>query len=169
MADVLKFMDVEGRAIRFRNFAGKQGQYNTEGDRNFCLLLTPEDADEMQREGYNVRYLRPRDETEEPQPYIQIKVAYKNRNGKSTRPPKIIQITKNGKTTLTEETVSNLDWADIEKADISINPYSYNNVSGRSGVKAYLRTMYVTIAEDDFEDRYLDVPDSAQNITDDTY
>jgi len=26
--------------------------------------------------------------------------------------------------------------------------------------------MYITIAEDDFEDRYYDIPDSAQNIVD---
>lgn len=168
MAGVLKFFDVDGRAIRFRNFAGKAGTYNTEGDRNFCLLLTPEDADEMQHEGYNVRYLSPRDDNDEPQAYIQIKVAYRNRKGESTRPPKIVQVTKHGKTELNEDTVQNLDWAEIEKADIAINPYEYNNVSGRSGIKAYLKTMYVTIAEDDFEDRYYDVPDSAQNITDDT-
>ena len=164
--ETVKFYGVNGRLIRFRNFAGKPGQYNMEGDRNFCLLLAPEDADALQKDGYNVRYLRPRDESEEPQPYIQIKVAYRNRRGESKRPPKIVQITSHGKTTLNEETITNLDWADIEKADIAINPHPYDNVNGRSGIKAYLKTMYVTIAEDDFESRYLDVPDSAQNITD---
>ena len=37
--EVKKFYDVDSKAIRFRNFAGKAGQYNAEGDRNFCLLL----------------------------------------------------------------------------------------------------------------------------------
>lgn len=158
MLETKKFYDVNGSAIRFRNFEGKAGKFNSEGDRNFCLLLDPDAADELQVEGFNVRYLRPRDENEEPVPYLQIKVAY----GKG-RPPKIVQVTSRGKCELDEESVRNLDWAEIRKADISINPYEYN-VNGRSGIKAYLKTMYVTIEEDDFEERYLDVPDSARNI-----
>lgn len=161
MAEVKKFLDVVSGAIRFRNFAGKEGRYNKEGDRNFCLLLDPEDADEMLKEGWNVRFLNPRDEGDEPTPYIQIKVGF----GGKGRPPKIVIVTNRGKTQLDEDTVNTLDWAEIEKADIAINPYHYE-VNGKSGIKAYLKTMYVTIAEDDFEDRYYDVPDSAQNIVD---
>lgn len=161
MAEVKKFYDVVSGAIRFRNFAGKEGRYNKAGDRNFCLLLNPEDADEMLKDGWNVRFLDPRDEGDEPTPYIQIKVGF----GGKGRPPKIVLVTKRGKTQVDEDTVNTLDWAEIEKADIAINPYHYE-VNGKSGVKAYLKTMYVTIAEDDFEDRYYDVPDSAQNIVD---
>lgn len=161
MAEVKKFYDVVSGAIRFRNFAGKEGRYNKAGDRNFCLLLNPEDADEMLKDGWNVRFLDPRDEGDEPTPYIQIKVGF----GGKGRPPKIVLVTKRGKTQVNEDTVNTLDWAEIEKADISINPYHYE-VNGKSGVKAYLKTMYVTIAEDDFEERYYDVPDSAQNIVD---
>lgn len=161
MAEVKKFYDVVSGAIRFRNFAGKEGRYNKAGDRNFCLLLNPEDADEMLKDGWNVRFLDPRDEGDEPTPYIQIKVGF----GGKGRPPKIVLVTKRGKTQVDEDTVNTLDWAEIEKADISINPYHYE-VNGKSGVKAYLKTMYVTIAEDDFEERYYDVPDSAQNIVD---
>ena len=156
-SDVKKFYDVNGGAIRFRNFEGKAGKFNAEGDRNFCLLLNPTDADELQYEGFNIRYLQPRDEHDDPVPYLPIKVAY----GKG-RPPKIVQVTKRGKTELDEESIRNLDWAEIEKADISINPYHYD-VSGRRGIKAYLKTMYVTILEDDFEERYYDIPDSARN------
>lgn len=161
MAEVKRFLDVVSGAIRFRNFAGKEGRYNKAGDRNFCLLLNPEDADEMLKDGWNVRFLDPRDEGDEPTPYIQIKVGF----GGKGRPPKIVLVTKRGKTQVDEDTVNTLDWAEIEKADIAINPYHYE-VNGKSGVKAYLKTMYVTIAEDDFEDRYYDVPDSAQNIVD---
>lgn len=163
MADVLKFYDVDGRAIRFRNFAGKAGKFNTEGERNFCLVLDPKDAEEMTEEGYNVKWLKAKDETDVDIPYIKVKVPFRNRYGEPTRrPPKIVQITKAGKTTLNEESVTNLDWAEIEKADISIRPNEYE--PGK--ITAYLKTMYVTLMQDDFEDRYYDVPDSAQNIVD---
>ena len=158
MADVKKFYDVKGAAIKWRNFQGKAGKFNAEGDRNFCLLIDPDSADELQAEGFNIRFLKPRDEDDVPAPYLPVKVAY----GKG-RPPKIIMVTKRGKTELDEETVSALDWAEIEKADIAINPYEYD-VQGRHGIKAYLKTMYVTIQEDDFEDRYYDVPESAKSI-----
>lgn len=156
--EVKKFYDVPGTAIRWRNFEGKAGKFNAEGDRNFCLVIDPDSADALQAEGFNIRYLKPRDESDDPVPYLPVKVAY----GKG-RPPKIVMMTKRGKTELDETSVNNLDWADIEKADIAINPYHYN-VSGREGVKAYLKTMYVTIVEDEFEDRYYDVPESAKSI-----
>lgn len=163
MADVLKFYDVEGRAIRFRNFAGKAGKFNNEGEKNFCLILDPQDAQEMAEEGYNIKYLKPKDENDEPIPYVKIKVAYRNRYGEMSKiPPKVVQITKAGKTILSEDSVSNLDWAEIDKADISIRPREYE--PGK--ISAYLKTMYVTLVQDDFEDRYYDVPDSAQNIVD---
>lgn len=165
MAEIIKFFDVDGRNMRFRNFAGKAGKYNAEGDRNFCLLLNPEVAAEMAADGFNVKYLKPRDEEEDPVPYIQIKLKYYSRSGERLRPPKIVLLTKKGKTQLDEDSINTLDWAEIEKFDIAINPRPYD-MNGRSGVSAYLKTLYVTIVEDEFEDRYLDVPDSAQNITD---
>jgi hypothetical protein len=94
---------------------------------------------------------------------VKIKVAYRNRYGEMSKiPPKVVQITKAGKTILNEDSVSNLDWAEIDKADISIRPREYE--PGK--ISAYLKTMYVTLVQDDFEDRYYDVPDSAQNIVD---
>ena len=76
--------------------------YNAAGDRNFCLLLNPEDADELAAEGWNVRYLNPKDPGDEPVPYIQIKVGF----GGKGRPPKVVMITRKGKTQLDEESIS---------------------------------------------------------------
>ena len=115
-------------------------------------------ADVLQSEGFNIRFLKPREDGDEPVPYLPVKVAY----GKG-RPPKVVMVTKRGKTDLDEDSIKTLDWAEIEKADIAINPYEYD-VQGRHGIKAYLKTMYVTIQEDDFEDRYYDVPESAKSI-----
>ena len=159
MAEKKIFKGVKSGAIRFRNFSGKEGKFNKEGDRNFCILLDPESADEMISEGWNVRFLNPRDDGDEPIPYIQVKVGF----GGKGRPPKIVMISKTGQTQIGEDEVNILDWAEIDFADIAINPYHYT-VNGKSGVKAYLKTMYVTIVEDEFEDQYYDIPDSAQNV-----
>lgn len=147
---------IENARIGFRNFSGKEGKYNPAGKRNFCVFLEKELAETLEEDGWNVRYLRPREEDEEPQAYLQASVAFGN------VPPKIVMISSRGKTPIGEDEVNILDWAEIANVDLILRPYNWE-VNGKSGVKAYLKAMYVTIAEDEFESKYSDVPDSAQN------
>jgi len=146
--DTIVLEDVQ---LRFRNFAGREGMYNALGDRNFAVLLPKHIADEMVQNGWNVKLLKARDEDEEDQPYISVKV-----NFKSQRPPLIKMITSRGTTILDEESVDVLDWVDIQQVDLMINPYEWN-VGGKTGVKAYLQSMYITIIEDPLEAKYADI------------
>lgn len=147
---------VEGAKIAFKNFSGKEGQFNPAGRRNFCLILDEDTAEKLHQDGWNVRTLKSRDEGETPTPYIQVAVSY------LAKPPKIVLVTSRGKTTITEETVGMLDWAEITNIDLVVNPYVWT-VAGKEGVKAYLKSMYVTIQEDEFERKYDDIPDSAMS------
>lgn len=154
MTDKMDNAMLEDVRIAFRNFSGKEGKYNRAGDRNFCVLLPDDISKQMEDDGWNVRYLKPRESDEQPQGYLQIAVNYKG------RPPRVVMITGRGKTGLEEDMVDVLDWADVVKADVIIRPYQWS-VNGKSGVKAYLQSIYVTINEDDLERKYGDVPDSA--------
>jgi hypothetical protein len=156
----LKPVVMEGMRIIFRNFAGKEGQYNREGDRNFGVILPPDVAEAMAADGWNVKYLKPRedDEDEVETPWLSVSVAFDK-----GRPPKILLITSRGKTALDENTVEQLDWVDIAvdddgnpKVDLIVRPYFWD-VSGRTGIKAYLQTMYVTIEEDDLARKYAEM------------
>ena len=148
---------LEGRRILYRNFSGVEGRFNAKGDRNFNVLLEDDEAERMLEDGWNVKYLQPRDEEDKPQPRLEVAVSFKN------RPPNVVLLTDHGKTQLDESMVSLLDWADIINVDLIIRPYQWE-VGGRTGVKAYVKSLYVKIQEDDLEKKYYDVPDSAAGV-----
>lgn len=149
-------ISIENARILFRNFAGKESKFNAKGKRNFCLLLDSDVAEELKDVGWNVKYLNPRDPEDPPQAYIQVAVAFDN------FPPNIWMITGNKKTKLDEDTVSALDYAEIENIDIIVRPYTWE-VNGKGGIKAYVKNMYVTIVENEFEKKYQDFEDEGED------
>jgi hypothetical protein len=150
MEDPRNTLLFEDARIIFRNFEGREGKYNAEGDRNFCVLLDEDLANQLDRDGWNVKALRAREEGDPDQPYLEIKVSYKK------RPPKIYMISSRGRTPIDEEMVEILDFADIKMVDFVVNPYEWT-VGGKTGIKAYLKTMFVTIYEDALEIKYADL------------
>lgn len=146
---------MENARLIFRNFEGREGDYNRKGDRNFGLVIEDNElVEQLIEDGWNVKTFIPKnndnydDEPEEVK-WLPVTVRYDN------VPPKVVLLTRRKKTKLDEENINTIDYANIEKVDLTVTPYEWT-VNGKSGIKAYLQTMYVKIVEDEFADKYAD-------------
>lgn len=148
MYDGTKLLIEDAKLMYRPNFTGRGDKFNREGDRKFTVRIDdPELADRLKADGWNVK-TRIRDD-EEAINYIEVRVKYSG-----YKDPKCYLVTRrNGPILLDEETVSEFDTADIVHIDMTITPYEWN-VNDKTGVSAYLKTIYVTIEEDEWADRY---------------
>ena len=152
MAYLNETVTIENATIGFKNFAGKAGPYNREGDRNFAVFFEDrEQAEELSKLGWNIKNL----DKEDRDPHIQVKVKF------GQYPPQIVMINKypDGKqkvTYLDESTIDCLDSIKLDNVDLVFRPYNYD-VRGVAGVAAYLQEMYVTESVSNLEAKYADV------------
>ena len=144
-------LNIEGAQIGFRNFAGEEGPYNRAGERSFAVFLDKELANNLLADGWNVKFPKERemepDQEDTRSPHLQVSVAFNN------FPPKVVVIADGNPTVLGEDDVSMLDWAEIDLVDLVIRPYNWT-MNGQTGVKAYLKAIYVTIRTDAFSSKY---------------
>lgn len=151
MADDAKTFMIEDAKLVFKNFAGKEDQYNREGDRNFSAILPEDVALEMEKDGWNVKRLKDREDDEgnvDPGDYyIQVAVNFKH------KPPRVVMISSTSRTPLSEDAVEVLDWASLSTVDFIARAYEWT-VNGKSGIKAYLQSLYATIEEDELDRKY---------------
>lgn len=155
---VINNIVIEGAQIIFKNFQGAEKQFNTKGNRNFGVII-PEymNIEALVADGWNLKTLVNKDDPNEPPTYwLPVKIKYGN------IPPVayIIHSAGKGKTKLTEETIGQLDWAYFTNVDVVIRPYNYPGINGgKPGVAAYMKAIYVTIAEDDLSLKYGEIPE----------
>lgn len=149
MAQPQKEFMVEDARLIYLNFEGRGDKFNRDGDRNFAVVLDEETARQMEADGWNVKFRDPRDEGDEPFCYIVVSVSFK------VKPPQIFTVTEITKvrTQLTESMVATLDYADIASVDLICTGYDWE-VNGKSGTKAYLKKMFVTLRQDALDLKY---------------
>ena len=140
---------IDNAKIAFRNFAGAEGKFNPAGNRNFCVFLPEDVAKSMEAEGWNIRWLNSYPD-EPAQGIISVKLNFGN------YPPNIILISDGKMTRLDENTVDTLDFAELEKVDLILRGYEWN-VSGKHGIKAYLKTGYFMLVVDELAKKYAEM------------
>ena len=144
-------INIEGATIIWKNFSGERDKFNP-GKRGFSVVIDDSVmADELKQEGWNVKE-RPLQEGADPSEQEWTLPVKLNMN----RYTQVWLIVGNHKTLLNEDTVAQLDVVDIVNCDISIRPYEWE-MSGRTGITAYVDSMYITIRENKFAEKYADL------------
>lgn len=176
--------DAEVLPGTWRNFAGRGGMYNKEGDRNFNVVITENSSmfyeievnnlkhykkvsvQDLIRDGWNLKPLKSRyedDENAPPRYKLNITVKFADAKNHKKVPPTFVYLYSGKKRTrLTEETISALDYADYRTADLTVRPRHWSiEERGEEGIKAYLREMRVVIQPDRWVEKYAeyDKPD----------
>lgn len=145
---------IDNARIIFKNFTGKDDKFGREGDRSFSIVIEDDAlAEQLSNDGWNVKPLTPRDPDEKVNHFIKVKISFK------VRPPKIWLLTNHKRTLLDEDTIATLQYARIENADVVVSPWRWE-VNGKTGIAAYLETLYVKIEDDPFADKYADYESS---------
>ena len=144
-------INIEGATIIWKNFSGERDKFNP-GKRGFSVVIDDVVmADELRQEGWNIKE-RPLQEGADPSEQEWTLPVKLNMN----RYTQVWLIVGNHKTLLDENTVAQLDVVDIIDCDISSRPYEWE-MSGRTGITAYVDSMYVTIRENKFAEKYADL------------
>ena len=150
MSDVNN-INIEGAIIIWKNFSGERDKFNP-GKRGFSVVIDDAAmAKELRNEGWNVKD-RPLQEGADPSEQEWTLPVKLNMN----RYTQVWLIVGNHKTLLDENTVAQLDVVDFVNCDISIRPYEWE-MGGRTGITAYVDSMYVTIRENKFAEKYADL------------
>lgn len=134
----------------YRNFAGEKSQFNRAGKRTFVVLLNEADGAAIESQGWHIRWREPRDEGDERMAMLTVECRF------GDYPPKVMLISGKNRTLLDESNIAILDSAEIARCDLIVRPYNWE-VDNNSGTKAYVKSMYVTLQDDDFGGRYSDL------------
>lgn len=123
--------------IIYRNFAGKAGQFNAKGDRNFCVILPDLLAAQMKRDGWNVKTLNHQEEGGPKEFFVQVTISYRGGT------PKFTLIEWDGhRTELSEDELEILDRVDIEKVNLVIHPQAWA-MKDRTGIRGFLQSITI--------------------------
>lgn len=157
----LKILNLTNRNIIYRNFSGKPGQYNKNGDRKFTVVIDdPEIAQRVASYGWNVKAKPSKNDGEEPFCTLEVRVRFDLEWLK----PKIKQFTRNNSVWVTEENIGNFDYVEFEKVDLVLRPYAWKKPNGDAGISAQLSEMGAWIAQGVLEELWAEEENPAEDM-----
>ena len=151
----LKFEEVPGTDIWWRNMQGSPTDFSPAGNRTFAIALSDELAQALSEEGWTCIAFKQRDKNDPESPILPRFKIKMNFGG--TVPPKVYVASSDGtRRTQVDETWlddQNIDKRGIEWIDIAVNPYNWN-VNGKEGCSAYLSELTIKLQEGAFDYKY---------------
>lgn len=137
---------------KFKNFSGKQTDYNREGARYINVVIPSDMVGELVEKGWAIKNLPPREDGDEPVYFLKVNIRFVADGG--VNDPKIYKGTSpDNMHRVSAETVADLDRDEFENVDIVIRPYHWSRSSGE-GISAYLEEMYALIKGSRFSAKY---------------
>jgi len=163
-------LEIEDAQIKWpwSHFNGAADTFNTEGDRNFVVILNPEDARALMEipDGWSIKEYEGREEGDEPEYTIKIKISYR------FEAPKIfflkekeVEDPDNPGQTITqlrkfrvenEAELNDITRGTVKRIDFVAKPSRWVR-NGEAGVTPYLSEMYVHMAESKIGSQYDDI------------
>ena len=161
-------LQIDDARIMFKNFSGREGAYNREGERSFSLIIAGGilddgrevrelNADEMAQAlmnetnrygvGWNIKIKPPREEGEDAFMRLPVKISTKNRI------PAIYLNSAGNVRRLDEDTMGIIDDMAIRSVNLDIRPYD-GEIRGEAFRSAYLDSIEVIQEIDRFTARY---------------
>lgn len=156
----LRFVEVPGEDLWYRNMQGAPTDYTPAGTRTFAIAISDELSDELEEAGWTCITHKPRSSKDPESPIIaRFKVKM---NFNSPNPPKVYVASRDGKRRTQVDPSwlddQNIDKRGIEWCDIEVNPYN-RPVNGKDWCSAYLSEITFKLKEGGFDYKYAeDVP-----------
>lgn len=133
----------------FSHFDGREDTYNGEGDHNFTIMLSDEDADRLREDGWAIRTMPGYEEGDPPENLLKVKISYKY------EAPKIFLIKGERKLRADERDLRDIRRDTCEQLDVIIRPSRWVN-GKNSGITAYVKELYAKVKVSRFSEKYND-------------
>lgn len=137
----------------FRNFSGNPTRFDSKGGKRYFNIRLDEDlAQRFLDEGISsVRDTNSKHPDRDPNWVMNVEVRFE------PVPCHIWLCSERGRRLLKESSVGELDWMDIETADVEIRLSHWEN-NGNSGYKPYCSNLFVTPVENELTRKYANMP-----------
>lgn len=132
---------IENAQLLYRNFEGRATRFKPPGIRTFSILLDPDTAKDLLKQGWNVKEPKVDDEGNVGDYTIQVEVGYKK------DPPTVVMFTSKSEIRLGRKNIGMLDQVKIDRVDITCNAGFWEDAEGKTRVKAWLDELVVHLRE----------------------